>query len=660
MKKTGKSAVSVPTINQKLSKDERCARSFIEVGFQPHNGAWMDTAKRLLNGFNGQYFTKAVAYDRFTVNSIFSLVNLLLPNLIFNSPYISAKPKQARYFKKLPDGEQIQIDNNKAAQIREATLNHCYKKIGAYYEQRKAVQDSFFFGFGIVKVGYSFETITQEDKDYIVKDTVFLKRVNPRDFGWHPLATGLDDSRYLVHRVLTTKSSLTDNKRYKVADIDKIECELPDYLQEKYNRHGGVYKEAKDEDFITLYEVHDQERDKIYIFGGESKILLEKKDREYKFNGPDFSMIRFSSDNENFEGIPLLAPVEDQIEALNEVFTLIIQHFRKFPGQMFYNKGSMDDNDVQRIINGEQGSLHAIPDVTQLKTTPPLSMGPDYFNIIQLMNNLMDRVLGIPDFQRLTSTTRKSATEASFIQGDASIRRQYFLTLVKEFMLDGIDKMGALQAQFQDEEEEIQATGQLQGMIINYNKEDIQGEFQLDFDVEELTAFNQAQMSGLTALLNVLASNQILHPVLRTLDPEKIGKILFRAIGRNLESLQSGDIETAVFVRPEKENEAARKGEPMPAPKRGEDHAYHIKIHSEDLIKKGPSEPILEHIAMTIMLQQKEEMEKKGALPGTPQPDAMAGMIPGAEGMMAAGPTGPEGSGQEVPGEAGMPQAMGL
>ena len=174
-------------------------------------------------------------------------------------------------------------------------------------------------------------------------------------------------------------------------------------------------------------------------------------------------------------------------------------------------------------------------------------------------------------------------------------------------MIADIEKVADLQAQFQDKEEEIQATGELNFETFKFDKEDIQGEFRFDFDVDSLRAINEAQVNNINNLLQILASQEILHPVLKTLSPEKLARILFKGVNLNLEALQNMDIENAVFVNPEKENEMARRGDPMPNPKKDENHEDHNKIHGDFLIKNGENEQILEHMAGHLVLQQRAE-----------------------------------------------------
>lgn len=604
-----------------MDKGEKRAVNFIEIalGSKSDRTPMRDTAKRLLEEYRGKYWGDLAKRNRYRVNSIASLANLLLPNLIFQSPYIRVRPTSAKYFKELVDGAYVQIDNMRAAQVREASINHLYsKKLKGIEEHKRALFDSFWWGFGITKTGYSFETISQKDYEYINSDTPFLKRINPDDFGWHPLATNLDESELKVQRVLMTKDHLENFKHLDKDKLEDMSGEIPEYIKDRYDLRKMT--DIGEDNYVVLYEVHDDEKNVIYTFGGDSHILLDKRERKYKYAGSDFSMIRLIDDPDNFSGIPIMSLIEDEALALNEVMTLTVEHYRKFPGQVFVQKGSVDEDDLIRMQNGELGSIHEVGDPEKIKFKPPMSMGPDYLNLVNLFQNMMDRILGIPDFQRATGSSRKSATEAAFIQGDVTIRRKHLVSLVKEFIIGDIKKLSDLQAQFMgDSKEVIQASGDLRGMHFEYTGRDLKlvegdntdaedAKYAYDFDVDEMQALNEVQMTSLTNLISVLAANPVTQPILQLLDPMKFGKMMFKSSGFNMESMMKGSIESMLFQSPEEENKVAREGKyPMPAPKPGEDHEHHIKAHTEDLKLHGPNEQILEHLAETVMLKQGEE-----------------------------------------------------
>lgn len=630
------------TLTQSLSKEEKKAQEFIKLGFLPHEGEWAGTAKKLLDAYRGKYWSDTQQRHRFKVNSIAAIANLLLPNFVFDAPYLQVKPTSAKYYKKLIDGAFLQIDNSRAANIKEAALNHKYLELDAIAEQRKAVFDSFFYGFGITKVGYSYSTITEDDKDYVLQDSPFLKRKSPKDIGWHPMATGLDDSPFIIDRTLTNKDRLKNNKKLK--NLEKVQGEIPQYIKDRFPKSEQL---SSLNDWVTLYEVHNQDTGKIFTFAGESKILVDKMDNPYtRFKGSHFDMIRFMWDNESLEGVPILNLVYDECVALNEIMTLIVEHFRKFPGQLFMNKQAADPDDIVKIQNGTQGSVHQVNDINQLLFKPPLNMGGEYFSLVNLFQNIMDRTLGIPDFQRLTSTTRKSATEASFVQGDATIRRQYAMKLVKDFILSGATKLSAIQEQFTSAKEYVQASGDLRGMSFEYDNADLvyykepkkdagESGFRFHLDIESLKVFNTEQVNALNNALQVISQIPELKPGLQALDAVKAIKLIFKGFGINYEALQSGSAESSIFVSPEIENDMARnpskyRNQAMPSPKAGEDHSYHKQKHIEDLKANGQNEQILEHLAETILLEQQQS-----GIPIAPQ-DTLVPPVVGDQ-----GPVGP-------------------
>lgn len=614
-----------------MNKEEKECKDFIGTAFMTHgtakeNSVWLQDADRLLDAFRGRWFNSTSGGDRFVVNTFFSLVNLMLPSFIFSKAEIRVAPKQAKYYKKLVDGEYQQINNIRAARIRNAAINNLYKKSDLYEEDRKAVQDTFFYGIGICKNGYSFDTIASGDKDFVVKDSPYRSRVNPRDFGWHPLATEPNNSPKLVHRIVTTREKLKQNSDLK--GISDIASDIPEYMKKKFMNKKHCWK-----DLVTLYEVHDQERNKILTFAGDEHKLIKKIDNPYSFDGSHFSFLKYSGDNDDFLGIPMLSTIEDLAIALNEITTLVISHYRKFPGQIFANEGAIDEDQIDRIVNSEQGSINIVRDISQMQFMSPLSMGSEYFNIVSLLQNLIDRILGVPDFQRLTSSTRRSASEASFIQGDISVRRKFFLEKTRDFIIDGVEKLASIQAEFQDSKEEVTLTGDLSFETIEYDKEDLKGNYQFDIDIEELGVIPATDFQNLNNMLNVLASHPSLQPMLSSIDPNKLAKRLFNDLNIKIESIQKGEIADIVYIDPNKENEIARSGDPMPNPKKGEDHEKHIEIHADDLRKNGENDQIIEHIAEHILLQQQDA--------GTASPAGLQGLT-----------QGPQGPGQTVtPGE---------
>ncbi len=524
-------------------KQEKKLKEWVQIGFADPSGPWLTTARRLRGAYNGRYNKNFARKNRFVVNTVFSVVQLLLPNLLFGPARVSVKPINAKYFKQMPDGQMLERDAVAAARIREAALNSKVRKIGMFDEQSKALLDAFFYGFGVCKAGYSYDTASELDTDYVVKDTCWNKRVDPRDFGWHPLATTMDDSCFFSHRLFMPKEKALLIPGINKKAIEEAKACVPKHIQDRLDIHNKNRSDSGSTDctesYVDLIELHDEEQDKISLWSSDGKTMYkEATPDKYDFNGPHFTRIQLAGDNEVFEGIPLLSMIMDEALVLNELFTLMIEHVRKFPSQLFMNKGSMTENDMEQMRSGELGAIHTVDDINQIKAISPVSMGNDYYQLVRLIQDLVDRVLGIPDFQRGNSSGRRSATEASLIHGDATARRDYYLTLVKKFVLDGVKRVAWLQQQYQDQKEDIQASGELQGDPITYDKSDIQGDWAFDMDLRDLQASNETQLNTLINLYGVLAKSPDGAPVLASINPMKFGAALFKLGGMDIESYQ--------------------------------------------------------------------------------------------------------------------------
>jgi hypothetical protein len=333
----------------------------------------------------------------------------------------------------------------------------------------------------------------------------------------------------------------------------------------------------------------------------------------------------------------MLAMVEDECIALNSVLTLMVNHLQMFAGQVFYEEGAMSDADVERIKNGEQGSIHQVQAGAltnkRIDIRPPLPMGPEYFNVINILFNIIDRVLGIPDFQRMQTARRKTATEASFEQGDVSVRREYFREQVKEFILENVRKIGALMQERFDEDRWAYLEGE-PGRYVKYSKDDIQGDFEFDFDMDSLKFVSEAQVQQLINALNIMASQPILQPMLSTLDPVKTAKQILKWMGLNIESIQRGDSEITKYYTPEAENDMALKMEAIPDPKPNEDQDEHLNSHTSSPMAHTAEG--FRHIQRHIILVQ----AKKAQVSVTPPPPG-GQPSPGQSGPLQAVPGSP-------------------
>lgn len=607
----------------KTKSDLQLMRDEIDMAFAYQEGPWLSTSNRLLRMFKGKYYQLPSSAERYVINTIFAMVNLILPNLIFSKPFIKVKAKNPHFMKKRADGGFEQLDNISAAEIMEAAINHVMTDIDAWDNMQMAIQDSLFYSIGYTKVGYAVETESEDDIDFIKDENPFIMRVCPKDIGRHPLATRPDNAATMVHHTVRHKDDLKANKNY--SGVDGLKASLPDELKEKLDK---LQKGTAGDDYVRLWEVHNQKKGMIWTFAGEQKKMIWKRPKSYDFKGSDFTCIKFAGDNDEFEGIPLLGMIEDQANALNKLITMMMRHIKMFPGVVDVEEGSVDENDIKRLQNQEQGSIHSWNSLNAIKRTPPMPMGGDYFQLVNLLFNMIDRVLGVPDFQRLGGgSDRKTATEASFQESNSTIRREFYIQTVKKFIIQNVERVAAIIQKEFSEERMIPIMGTTDIRFIKFSKEDIQGEYSFDFDVDSMRFINEAQVQQLINALNVMASHPVLQPVLGSIDGELAAKEIFKRMNMNIEQLRPRGHTTKLYFTAVKENEMVLAGQHVPDPKFDEDHKLHLEIHAEVTGNMEMERHRKFHMAMQA---QKEPKVQVGAAPQQPgmgtQPNAPQGV----------------------------------
>jgi len=567
------------------------------------HGPWRSTTERLLRYLEGDY-TKPGYDNKYIVNNIYNFVNILVPNLFYEMPYVrltAAKPEFIYKEKGKPDKV---YNGAKCAMLMESLLNNELKKMDVEEQFRQCIQDTLFAGFSIDKTGYSSDTDPDSDDDYLEeKGSIFSQRVDPMDFLFDPLCTDITNARWVVHRFTESLEAVKNSPNYK-NNKDLIGVALDDSDPKKKTK-----EDSKDtSDYIVLYEYHDLIENMIYTVtkdtGKKKRILWERKNtspiKEH------FTALRFTRNNSKFRGIPMAIMIEDEALAANELFTLMIRHYQLFPGTFLFEQGAVDEDEISKFENAEQGAfLFVQPGTLQNKRyvrEAPLTMGSDYFNGIATVNQVADRVLGIPEFQRADQQAgrRKTATEVSLEGQDAGIRRAYFLHFVRKFIIEVSKKVASLIQTHYTSEDAVFISGEFNEWL----KPDIgairAGEYNYDFEVSSLTQVERGQAQGLTQLLQIAGqAPELFKPMLAKINPEKTMKLLAKGMNVPWDAISNDEAFVRRAISPHTENQILLdsieegKVQRLPDPNPGEKHMEeHIPVHKSLALQIDPSTKI--------------------------------------------------------------------
>jgi len=365
----------------------------------------------------------------------------------------------------------------------------------------------------------------------------------------------------------------------------------------------------------------------------EQKKLLWKRKRSSDFKGSDFTSISFAGDNDEFLKIPLLGMIEDEALALNHLLTMMMRHVDMFPGVV--DTEGLDENDIKRLIKTEQGSIHTWDNLNAIKRTPPLSMGAEYFTLVNLFFNVIDRILGVPDFQRLGGgSDRKTATEATYQESSSTIRREYYIQIVKKFILDNTKRVAAIILKEFNEKQLIPIAGSMDAKFAEFSNSDFSDnieDYRFDFDIDSMRFINEAQAQALINALNVMAAHPVLQPILGSFDPELAAKEIFKRMNMNIEAYRPRDQTTKLYFSAEKENEMVISGMHIPDPKFDEKHKDHLDIHEE--VQANPE--MERHKRFHQAMQAQKEPRVQVGSPVLPQGAPGMGMQPNGEPNMS-------------------------
>jgi len=631
----------------KLLKNIKIAEDF------QHRDNWYKNTKRFLSYLIGDW-GMAMYSNKYVVNTVYNLINLIIPNLYFQNPSIRLSPTVQYIKRKKKDGTYLSIDAGKAALLSESVLNKELKVIEYEEEVRQIIQDCLIAGIGVMKVGHSPSTSSEEDSDYLDDGDIFAQRVPFFDYFFDPMSTSPDNARFEVYRFVETLESVKKNKDYKnTKDLEGTS------LSETNKKKALKEKSKDDTKWVELYEYHDHERNKIYILTkdcGKKKRLLKEMDNPYKFKGSHFIVLKLTGDNDEFRGIAPLSMVEDESLAINEIVSLSLNHLQKFAGIIMYEHGALDEDDLDRFESGEQADMLQTQSGAiaqgRIKRESPLSSGMDYYNNLSTFNGLIDRTLAIPDFSRAPqSGKRKTAYETNLSASESANRRSYYVSFVKKFIIKSTKRVFSLMQQFYDKERWVMIEGDFIDWV-GWTREDIEGEYLFDFDVNELKAYNAAQAQATMNALQVMGQTDFFAPLLKQVDPIKLGKKLLNHFEISWPAIKKSSALSHIEQDPYLENQYAFDGKRVPDPHPGENHDEHLTVHDQGLIQAMDAQDekaygeISRHVQMTQYAMQILE-----TLPGRPQPQqAQPGQPQQPQGPSQPGQPQPATSEAEVQG----------
>jgi hypothetical protein len=328
--------------------------------------------------------------DRITVNVTQSSVLNIVPFLMTSHPEFQGKARKP--------------SKTVSVQLQTARLNYEYQQRDMNIQVKKSVYDAVICGHGVCKVGYTFEIDEAKAKSegaldyasYITQDKPFVKRVSPFFFLIDPTASenNLETARWCAEVFFKTERDIIANERYDASVRNKIKNGEMGYTL-NYKR-SSIGMNATDQPFLNnlsketddpnlpesmlgmLFEVWDKKYKKYYVFAdGVCEPLIEKDwPYDYIDNFPYVKLDYIALPDELY-GIGIPYQIEDQQFELNRNRTYAFEHRRRFSARKFEVLNNVDEGEVIRMLEGEDGAVIKVPQIGSVRPIEDAPMPQD-------------------------------------------------------------------------------------------------------------------------------------------------------------------------------------------------------------------------------------------------------------------------------------------
>jgi len=454
--------------------------------------------QRLINLYRGRQYRGMSRADRLLVNICFSTINTLAPAVAIGRPKIFVNARRPE------DGDK--------AIVTESIINYWWQHYECQPEFQRAVKDYLILGHGWVKTGYRFveeakldkiedtadeavdnvEATGEVESTFIIReDRPFLERVDPFDMLVDANATSMNDMRWIAQRIRRPLKDVKADERYNYAARQKATASSFD---NNYNNTTGNVQNYSStlmdgsDSYCDVFEYYNIDTGEMCIFtdGGDS-FLVKPTKIPYAFGHP-FIMLRNYNIPNFFYPMGELEAIEPLQMELNETRTQMMNHRKRYSRKYLFLESAFDDAGRQMMSSDEDNVMVPVKGNENLANVvtpmPALINPPEFYNQSTLIENDIDRVSGVSEYQRgsIPETTR-TAREASIIAEAGNARVSEKLVNIENYIAQCAANLIMLGQQFLTGEQTVRIIGSENTPAwLTYDKDYINGEF--DFSVE--------------------------------------------------------------------------------------------------------------------------------------------------------------------------------
>lgn len=345
------------------------------------------------------------------INEMFAYKDATLSNLYYKDPYIAVNAKK--------DATIL------SAYILEAGVNHLWKELKLKADLELQITDGLFVGHAWNKVGSNTKTSGSGDLLQMIEDSIYANRVSWRDMYINVgCKNPPKDCLWIAQRIYRPTADVKKDypkvaKRLTGSSYPSIDIK---YLK------NILYKE--DFNYTAIYEIWDAHERMIYTIADEINNQYLEDPRPWPDWLTEYPFQFLSFHNIPDEPYPQsdVAPWEPQVKEKIKLFTMMLNFAKRWNRQMLMKKGTMGLQEMDKFEKGIEGSILTATTTGDLNTAMKMldwgSMPPDFFMLVDRLDNLIDRIRGQSQFMQggVTKTGTRTVGELDLIKGGADAR----------------------------------------------------------------------------------------------------------------------------------------------------------------------------------------------------------------------------------------------
>lgn len=435
--------------------------------------------ERFIEEYEGKYDVLLGNVECPPINEVYSYVQASISGLYFRDPYIAVNPTK---------GSTI-----KAAKILEHSTNHFWRALRIKKEMEMEIIDAELPGHAWHKTGSMVELGGTPDNPSIANESLYSMRVSWKDVVFNlGSRQAPDDCRWMAQRIVRPTEDVK-------SQFQKLSSKIKGGLYPGLNQDDVEKNMFKDDILYTImWEIWDRENRKTcLITEGVEDYLEDKPWPEWRKTFP-YRMLGFNYVPDKPYPMSGIGPWEPQIKEKIKLFTMALNHVKRWNRQLLLLKDSMEESEKDKFAQGVDGAIIETlkPPVECALPVAYAPLPPDIYNLMDRLDLIINITRGKPQSEMGGTTTTKTRTlgELRMMRAGSqgitdrkvdciethceNVARDLIAEMKSNFDLDMVVKITG-----DTPEDVIKAFGDNydpQSQTITFTKADIQGEFEID------------------------------------------------------------------------------------------------------------------------------------------------------------------------------------